>query len=219
MAAPKDSGGRSRTSTCMPLRRWKLILLSPLAITSMSGGYLATYGDGFLRGRFGRAQALPVTRMSRSPTVSRPRRSDPAGVILSMPGNFSRYAVSFSASIFGGVDQEAAADAAVVFDGLEELGFVLLAHARQFANFSLARQFLDAIDVADLVGAPDQSDGLGAEALNLQQLQHRRVIFLAAVRSGQSSLPSLKSSCRLRQHALADAGNREHLLGIGDECL
>ena len=42
MAAPNDSGGRRRTSTCMPLRTWKLILLSPLAMTSMSGGYFAT---------------------------------------------------------------------------------------------------------------------------------------------------------------------------------
>ena len=88
MAAPKDSGGSKRTSTCMPLRTWKLILLSPLAMTSIKRRVLSDVGDGFLAAFLGGA-GLPVTRMSRSPTVSRPRRSDPAGVILSMPGNFS----------------------------------------------------------------------------------------------------------------------------------
>ena len=118
----------------------------------------------------------------------------------------------------GGIDEEAAADAAVVLDGLEQLGFVLLAHARQFADLAFARQFLDAIDVADLVGAPDERDGFRAEALNLQQLQHRRVIFLE-----QFGLHGEFAVCeeflQVAQHAFADAGNRENLLGVGDEFL
>src|SRR5207249_1023403 len=61
---------------------------------------------------------------------------------------------------FGGVDQESAADAAVVLDGLEQLLLVLFAHAREFTNLSLAGQFFDAIDIADLVGAPDQGNCL-----------------------------------------------------------
>src|ERR1700722_3983068 len=95
-------------------------------------------------------QADPVTRISRSPTVSRPRRSEP----------------------------ESAADAAIVLDRLQELGFVLLAHARQDSNFAFARQLLDAFNIATLVRTPDECDGFRAEPLNLQQLQHRRVVFL-----------------------------------------
>ena len=116
--------------------------------------------------------------MSRSPTVSRPRRSEPGGrdlvdarILLEIGGEFFGLG-------FGGVDQESAADAAIVLDGLQQLGFVLLAHARQFANFAFARQLLDAVDVANFVGAPDQCDGLRTEALNLQQLQHRGMVFL-----------------------------------------
>src|SRR5579864_1925968 len=83
----------------------------------------------------------------------------------------------FVALDLGCVDEEAAADATIVFDGFEEFGLVLLAHAGKFADFSFARKFLDTIDVAYLVGAPDQGDGLWAEALNLEQLQHRGVIL------------------------------------------
>ena len=65
-----------------------------------------------------------------------------AGIFLEIFGELVGFGL-------GGVDQEAAADAAVVFDGFDQLGFVLLAHARQFANLALAGQFLDAVDVAD----------------------------------------------------------------------
>src|SRR5437879_6540622 len=73
----------------------------------------------------------------------------------------------FFALDLGDVDEEAAADAAIIFDGFDELGLVLLAHAWKFADFSFAGKFLHTIDVTDLVGAPDQRDGLWAEALNL----------------------------------------------------
>ena len=134
-----------------------------------------------------------------------------AGILLEICREFFGFG-------FGGVDQEAAADAAIVLDGLEQLGFVLLAHARQFADLSLARQLLDAVDVADFVGAPDQRDGLRPEALNLQQLQHRRVIFLQQF-GLNGELAVFEEFLQVAQHAFADAGDGEHLLGIGDECL
>ncbi len=56
--------------------------------------------------------------------------------------------------------------------------FVLLAHARQFANLTFAGEFFNAVYVADFVGAPDQRDCLWSETLNLEQLKHRRMIFL-----------------------------------------
>ncbi len=55
---------------------------------------------------------------------------------------------------------------------------MLLAHARQDTNLSFPRQFLDAIHIAYLISAPDQGDRLRSQSLNLQQLQHRGVVFL-----------------------------------------
>jgi hypothetical protein len=66
----------------------------------------------------------------------------------------------FFGELFGGVEEEASADAAVVFDCLEELLLVLFAHAGEFADLSLARELFDAVEIADLVGAPDKGDGL-----------------------------------------------------------
>ncbi len=80
--------------------------------------------------------------------------------------------------LFSRIKQKASSDAAVVFDGLEQLQFVLFAHARQGADFAFARQFLHAFDIADLVGAPDQCDGFRAQTLNLEQVEHGRAIFL-----------------------------------------
>ncbi len=83
-----------------------------------------------------------------------------AGIFLEIRGEFFGFG-------FGGVDEEAAADAAIVLDGFEQLGLVFFAHARQFANSSFARQLLDAFYVADFIGAPDEGDGLRSQALNL----------------------------------------------------
>ena len=64
------------------------------------------------------------------------------------------------------VDLEPAADPAVIFDGLDQLEFVLFSHARQLANLALAREFFDAVNVADFVGAPDQRDRLRSQTLD-----------------------------------------------------
>src|ERR1700733_4330439 len=118
----------------------------------------------------------------------------------------------------GGVDEEGAADAAIVLDGLEQLGLVLFPHARQLANFSFARQFRDALYVTDFVGAPDQGDGLRPQALNLQQLQHRGMIFLEQFGlNGEFAVA--EKFLQVPEHAFADAGNRENLFGIDEKCL
>ena len=54
----------------------------------------------------------------------------------------------------GFVQQEAAGDAAIVLDGLQDFLLGLLAHARQFAQFAVARQLLDAGEIAHLESAP-----------------------------------------------------------------
>ena len=93
---------------------------------------------------------------------------------------------------------------------------MFLAHARQFANFSCARELLDAIHVGDFVGAPDQRDRLGPETLDLQQLQHRRVILLQQL-GLNGELAGIEQFLQVGEHSLADAGNGEHLLGIADD--
>ena len=91
--------------------------------------------------------------------------------VLQMLGQLLRGAVGF-------VEQEAAGDAAIILDRLQDFLLALFAQARQLAQLAFARQFLHAGEVADLEGAPQQRDGLGAESLDLQQLQHRGPVFL-----------------------------------------
>ncbi len=83
---------------------------------------------------------------------------------------------------FGGavglVNQEASGDAAIVLDGLEDLLFALFAHAGKSLQLAFFGELFDAVKVADLEGAPDQSDGLRSEALDFEQLQHGWVKFL-----------------------------------------
>jgi hypothetical protein len=117
---------------------------------------------------------------------------------------------------FGGVDQKPSGDAAVIFDGLQQFLFVLLAHARQFADLAFARKLFHAIDVADLIGAPDQCNRLRPQALNLQQLEHRRMIFLEQV-GLHAELAVLEEFLQVDQHPFADAGNGQNLLGFGDD--
>ncbi len=118
--------------------------------------------------------------------------------------------------LLGRVEQESAADAAIVFDGLQQLLFVLFAHARQFADFAFAGQLFDAIEIADLVGAPDQGDGLGPEALNLEQFEHGGTVFLQQF-GMDLDCALLKKMLQVGEHALADAGDCQQLFGFGDQ--
>ena len=93
---------------------------------------------------------------------------------------------------------------------------MLFAHAGQDPNLAFARKFFDTFDVANLVGTPDQGNGLGAEALNFQQVQHGGAIFLQQL--GVEGEPSFfKDLLHVQQHALADAGNFQHLFRFADD--
>ena len=117
---------------------------------------------------------------------------------------------------FGGVEEEASGDAAIVLDGFEQFLLVLLAHAGQTANLAFLGQLLYAFGIADVIGAPDQGDGLRAEALNLQQVEHRGVIFLEQL--GVQREPAFfKHFLQVQQHSLADAGDGENFLGFADQ--
>ena len=122
----------------------------------------------------------------------------------------------FGSELLGSIDQETAADAAIIFDCLEQLLLVLFSHAGQFADFPFPREFFDAIQIADLEGAPNQGDGLRPEALDFEQLEHGRTIFLEQL-GVDLDVAFLKEMLQVGEHAFADAGNCEQLLGLGDQ--
>ena len=78
------------------------------------------------------------------------------------------------------------------------------------------RQFGHALQIAHLVGAPDQGDGLRAEALDLEQVEHRGVIFRKQF-GVQRKFAFLEHFLQVHQHAFADAGDGQHFLGIIDQ--
>jgi len=81
---------------------------------------------------------------------------------------------------------------------------------------AFARQLFHPIHVAHLVGTPDQRNRLRSQPLNLQQLQHRRVILLEQV-GLHAEAAVLEQLLQIDQHAFADAGDSEHFLGFGDD--
>ena len=130
--------------------------------------------------------------------------------------NLSEMGDQFVGELAGSVEQEAATDAAVILNRLQQFLLVLFAHAGQDANLAFARKFFDTFDVTNLVGAPDQGNGLGAEALNFQQVQHGGAIFLQQL--GVEGEPSFfKNLLHVQQHALADAGHFQHFFGLADD--
>src|SRR5579863_723591 len=114
------------------------------------------------------------------------------------------------------VDEKASGDAAIILDRLEQLLLMLFSHARQDANLAFLGQLFHAFRIADLVGAPDQGDGFGTEALNLQQVKHRWMIFIQQI-GMQRQLALAKHFLKVGQHSFADAGDREDLLGLADQ--
>src|SRR5713226_1427467 len=118
--------------------------------------------------------------------------------------------------VFRCVEEEAAGDTAVVLNRFEQLLFLLFAHAGQDANFAFARQLLHALHIADLVRTPDEGNGLRAQALDLQQVEHRGPVFFQQLGMyGETAV--LEHLLQVLQHAFADAGNFEHLLGLVDQ--
>ena len=162
------------------------------------------------------SQAGPVTRRSRSPTVSRPRRREPAGVISSMPGNCADEIADDVGVLLGFVDAEAAGVFAVVLDALEELGDELFAHAGKFGKVAGLGGGFERVDVADLAGGPDEGYGLGAHAGEAEEFEHGGFVFLQelfAERQGAGGEKRLN----VGGHALADAGDGEELFGVVGE--
>ncbi len=89
---------------------------------------------------------------------------------------------------------------------------MLFAHAWQVANFAFACEFLHAVEVADLIGAPDERDGFGSQSLNLEQLQHRGPVFREQL-SMLAQTAFFEELLDVQQHAFADAGNSSSFFG------
>ena len=118
--------------------------------------------------------------------------------------------------LLGAIEQEPSADPAVILNRLQQLLFLLFAHAWQSADLALARQLFDPIDVAHLVRAPDQSNRFRAQPLDLQQLQHGRPVLFQQL--GMHLQPAFAENLlHVQKHALADAGHFQKLLRFLDQ--
>ena len=130
-------------------------------------------------------------------------------IILQMFSNLFRLHLS-------NIQQKAPSNSPIIFNRLQQFLLVLLSHARQFAYFSLPRKFLHSLQIANLVRTPNQRHGLRPEPLHLEKFQHRRPIFLQHL-GMQRQLSLMQHFIQVGEHALADAGNCQHLLGIFDQ--
>ena len=106
--------------------------------------------------------------------------------------------------LLGRIDQKASANATIVLDRFQQFLFVLFAHARQGADFSLPCQLFHSLEVANLVGAPDEGNRLRAQSLNLEQLKHGGAIFLQQLNMDFDGA-FLEEMLQIGEHAFADA--------------
>src|ERR1700674_1056059 len=122
----------------------------------------------------------------------------------------------FFGQLFGGVEQESSGDAAVVFNRFEQLQFVLLAHARQLADLAFARQLLHALQVAHLMGAPDQGNRLRPQTLNLEEFKHRGAVFFQQL-GVRFDAAIFEKHLQIGQHAFANARHRKKFFRLLDQ--
>ena len=108
------------------------------------------------------------------------------------------------------INQEPPRNFAVTLNRLQQLLLMLLAHPWQDLNLPLASQLLHAVHVRHLVSAPDQGNRLRPQALNLQQIQHRRLVLRQHLRMN-ANRPRRKKLLQVRQHPSTDAGNFQKL--------
>ena len=113
--------------------------------------------------------------------------------------------------VLGLVDAEAAGVFAVVFDALEELGDELFAHAGELGEVAGFGGGFEAVDVADLAGGPDESDGFGAHAGEAEEFEHGGFVFLQEL-FAEGHGAGGEEGLDVGDHAFADAGDGEELL-------
>ena len=119
---------------------------------------------------------------------------------------------------FHEVDQEAPGDLLVDLDGFQDIGFTFFAEAGKFAELAFAGEGFDGVDGAGFEGAPEQGDFLGAERLQVEQVENRGRIFLQELLA-QAVVVGLENFLNVLGHAVADAGQFGELGGIERQLL
>ena len=156
--------------------------------------------------------AVRVTSRSRSPTVSFPRRSDPAGVTASI--GFAERAYmrnQLFGRFFRHIDVETPGGLLVHLDRFQNILFALFAEARQIAQLALARELFHLLHRSRLEGFPEKRDFFRSERLQIQKIEDRSRIFLEELAS-QGIVAGLENFLNVIGHAVADAG-QFHQLG------
>ena len=159
---------------------------------------------------------LMVTSRSRSPTVSLPRRSDPAGVTDSTASpTFGNVGAQLLRFVIRHIKPHPSRAGQVLelLGGLQDVLLALFAEARQVAQLAFARQLFDALDRPDFEVAPEKRDFLRSQRLQLQQVEQRRRIFLQQLLA-QAVVAGLENFVDVLGHAVADAGQFLELFRI-----
>ena len=149
--------------------------------------------------------------------VSLPRRSEPAGVTEEiLPPSLRMYSATSAAVLVGDVEAEAAAGALENFDGFENVLFAFFAEAGNVAQFAFAGEFFDVLDRAGLEFLPEERDLFRAEALERENVENRRGIFLQELLA-EAVVAGLENFVDVIGHAFADAGKFGELVAVFGE--
>ena len=121
----------------------------------------------------------PVTKRSRSPTVSFPRRRLPAAVTFSTP-ELREILDEFVGRPPRERQQEPAGTAAILLNGPKDLLFEFCSHSGQCPQLLFIANPLQIVDGADSKMLEQEGNALRPEALNLQQLESGGWILLSS---------------------------------------
>ncbi len=160
-----------------------------------------------------------MTMKSRSPMVSLPRRSEPAGVTeaICLPDRLNVRGDLLGRG-FGGVDAEPARGLFEEFDRAQNILFGFFAEAGNVAQFLLARQFGNVFHGPGFEILPEKCGLLGAEALQRQNVEQGWRIFFQQLLA-QAVIAGLQDFVDVLGHIVADAGKLGEFFAILREFL
>ena len=149
-----------------------------------------------------------VTSRSRSPTVSLPRRSEPAGVTDST--GFARLrdvGAELLRLVVRHIDEESSRAGQVLelLGGFQDVLLAFFAEAGQVAQLAFARELFDAVDGGDLEFLAEEGDFLRPERLQLEQIEQGGRIFFQQLLA-QAVVAGFQDFVDVLGHAFADAG-------------
>ena len=122
----------------------------------------------------------------------------------------------FGGGVGGDVEADAAAGALEKFDGFENVLLGFFTEAGNVAEFAFAGEFGDVLDRAGLEFLPEERDLFRAEALERENVENRRGIFLQELLA-EAVVAGLENFVDVIGHAFADAGKRGELGAVFGE--